>query len=82
MNKILFVARKAKGLTEKQLAEALKIGEVEYLQYECNLEKLPVKIVEKLEDCFDIPVAYFLLYDAFDNKEQSDILKEIQTQQS
>ena len=76
MNKILFVARKAKGLTEEDVANELGIERSEYLECECNFKRLSSDILEKLEKLYDIPVAYFRLYDAFDAEERIDALNQ------
>ena len=76
MNRILYVARKAKGLTEKQVAEVLKIEESEYMEYECNLKKLSSEIIDKLEELYNIHPSYLMMYDAFDSQEIVDGLEE------
>ena len=76
MNRILYVARKAKGLTEKQVAEVLKIEESEYLEYECNFKRLPSEIIDKLEELYNIHPSYLMMYDAFDIREHVDGLEE------
>lgn len=76
MNRILYVARKAKGLTEKQVAEILKIEESEYLEFECNLKRLRSEIIDKLEELYNIHPSFLMMYDAFDNREHVDGLEE------
>lgn len=75
MNRILYVARKAKGLTEKQVAEVLKIDESEYLEFECDIKTVSLDIRNKLEEFYDIHPSYFSLYDAFDVEERTCALK-------
>jgi transcriptional regulator with XRE-family HTH domain len=76
MNKILFVARKAKGFTEKEVARELGVEESEYLELECNFKRLPIDMLDKLEELYDIPIEYFLLYDLFDVEERIDALRQ------
>ena len=76
MNRILFTARKAKGLTETGVAKILKIEKSEYLEYECNLKKLPIDVVEKLVELYDIHPSHFMIYDGFDSQEHLDVLEE------
>lgn len=76
MNRLLFVARKAKGLTELEVAKILKIKESEYLEFECNLKRLPCGAVEKLEKLYNIHPSYFMMFDAFVTQEQVDALEE------
>jgi transcriptional regulator with XRE-family HTH domain len=63
MNKILATARMAKGLTEKQMADQLKMGEAEYRELELSLRELPYEFAEKLEDLHNVPAEFFLNYD-------------------
>ena len=76
MNRILYTARKAKGLTETGVAKILKIEKSEYLEYECNLKKLPIDVVEKLVELYDIHPSHFMIYDGLDRQEHLDVLEE------
>jgi len=59
MNKILFTARMAKGLTEKEVAEELKIDESLYKEIESGISSITSDMATMLEDLYDVPAYYF-----------------------
>ncbi|HXS57897.1 MAG TPA: helix-turn-helix transcriptional regulator [Hanamia sp.] len=60
MNKILFTARKAKGLSEKQIIEKLKIDETTYKEIELGISTITFEMSKTLEKIFNVPFHYFL----------------------
>jgi transcriptional regulator with XRE-family HTH domain len=59
MNKILFTARMAKGLTEKEVAEELKIDESLYKEIESGISSVTSDMATMLEDLYTVPDYYF-----------------------
>lgn len=59
MNKILFTARIAKGLTEKQVAHELKIDENLYKEIELGISPKTSEMAETLESLYNLPAYYF-----------------------
>jgi transcriptional regulator with XRE-family HTH domain len=60
MNKILFTARMAKGLTEKQVAQKLNINETKYKEIELGISTTTNEMAEVLENIYKVPFHYFL----------------------
>lgn len=60
MNKILFTARMAKGLSEKRVAENLKIDETTYKEFELGISTITYEMAKTLENIFNVPFHYFL----------------------
>jgi len=60
MNKILYVARKAKGLSELQVSEILKIEEDDYKEIENELKDLLPDLRFILGKLYDLPPDYFM----------------------
>jgi transcriptional regulator with XRE-family HTH domain len=60
MNKILFVSRKVKDYTEKQMADLLGISEDNYLEIEHSLKSLNVEQAYKLAKVFDVPAELYI----------------------
>ena len=63
MNKIVFTARVAKGLTEKQMAGKLKIAEDEYIEWELAIKDMTDEFAIQLEEVHNVPADFFLTYD-------------------
>jgi transcriptional regulator with XRE-family HTH domain len=63
MNKIVFTARVAKGLTEKQMADKLKIKEEEYRELELAIREMTDEFAQQLEDVHNVPADFFLTND-------------------
>ena len=59
MNRILFTARVAKGLTEKEVAEGLKIPETLYKEIELGISPITTDIATNLERMYSVPAYYF-----------------------
>ena len=59
MNKILFTARTAKGLTEKEVAEELKIDESLYKEIELEISSITSEMATILENLYTVPAYYF-----------------------
>jgi len=66
MNKVLYVGRKAKGLSEKQIAEILQIEEQEYIELEHSLTDVTAQQALKLAGLFDIDAEIFIYTDGHD----------------
>ncbi len=63
MNKIVFTARVAKGLTEKQMAGRLKIAEDEYKEWELAIKEMTDEFAQQLEEVHNVPADFFLTHD-------------------
>jgi len=59
MNRILITARIAKGLTEKEVAEELKIEENFYKEIELRISPITSEMAETLESLYNVPAYYF-----------------------
>jgi transcriptional regulator with XRE-family HTH domain len=59
MNRILFIARKAKGLTEKEAAKKLKIDESQYKEIESGISPATSEMTETFESLYHVPAYYF-----------------------
>jgi transcriptional regulator with XRE-family HTH domain len=93
MNKILYVARKAKGYTENQVAKALQMEEMAYKELEASLTNVTADIALKVSKLYDIDAELFIYtegreqslikfaMDEIANFEKSGILKELPPQQ-
>ncbi len=66
MNRILFTARVAKGLTEKEIAEELKIPETLYKEIELGISPITTDSATNLERMYNVP-AYYFTTDCADN---------------
>ena len=66
MNKVLYVGRKAKGLSEKQIAAVLQIEEQEYIELEHSLKDVTAQQALKLAKLFDIDAEIFIYTDGRD----------------
>lgn len=60
MNKVLYVARKVKGLSEAQLARVLKIEEREYIKMERSVIEVTAQQALQLAKLFDLDAELFL----------------------
>ncbi len=60
MNRILYVARKAKGLSEGQVADLLQIEEKEYIKLERSVTDVSTQQAIRLAKLFDIDAEIFL----------------------
>jgi DNA-binding XRE family transcriptional regulator len=60
MNRILYVGRKAKGLTEAQIAKVLQIEEHEYVELEHSLTDVTAQQALKLSKLFSIDAEIFI----------------------
>ncbi|WCT13502.1 hypothetical protein [Mucilaginibacter jinjuensis] len=60
MNKILYVARKAKGFTEAQVAKALQLEESEYRELEASLTDVTAGIALRAAKLFNIDAELFI----------------------
>lgn len=60
INKILYVARKAGKLSEKEAATALRTTEIEYKELESGIKRMTCDLAEKLSELFDVDPVYFM----------------------
>ena len=60
MNKILYVARKAKGFTENQVARALQMQDMEYKELEASLTNVTADIALRVSKLYDIDAELFI----------------------
>lgn len=61
MNRLLYVARKAKGLTEAQIAKVLQIEESEYKELEHSIADVTAKQALMLAKLYDIDAEQFII---------------------
>ena len=59
MNRIMITARMAKGLTEKEVAEELKIDEILYKEIELGISPINTEMARMLETLYTVPAYYF-----------------------
>lgn len=59
MNRIIITARCAKGLTEKEVAQELKIDEHLYKEIELGISAITSEMAETLESLYNVPAYYF-----------------------
>ena len=73
MNRILYVARKAKGLSEKDVSKALRIEEVVYRKMETGIVSVTIEMAIALQGLYDVPVYCFFspLQNSFEEAMQS-----------
>lgn len=71
MNKILYVARKAKGLSQQQLAKLLYMEETAYQELEYSLDDVSGELAKRLSKLFDVEPEHFL----FNEKQTTRLLK-------
>jgi len=60
MNRLLYVARKAKGLTEAQIAKVLQIEESEYKELEHSIVDVTAKQALQLAKLYEIDAEQFI----------------------
>ena len=60
MNRLLYVARKAKGLTEAQIAKVMQIEESEYKELEHSIADVTAKQALMLAKLYDIDAEQFI----------------------
>lgn len=56
----LIEQRKLNGLTQRQIADYLKIAQPSYIRYENGTSEPSLENLVKLADCFDVSVDYLL----------------------
>lgn len=59
MNRILITARTARGLSEKEVGEELKIEKNLYKEIECGISPITPTMAERLESLYKVPAYYF-----------------------
>ena len=59
MNRIIITARSAKGLTEKEVAQELKIDESLYKEIELGISPTTAEMAKTLENLYHVPAYYF-----------------------
>ena len=77
MNRLLYVARKAKGLTEIQLAKVLKIEEREYIALEHSLTDVDAKQALILAKLFNIDAEQFIYTEGSKERQAKYVMDEI-----
>lgn len=60
LGKVLKELRLERGLTQKQLADALKINSVTYLHYEKDQREPPLSLLADMAKFFGVSVDYLL----------------------
>ncbi len=93
MNKILYVARKAKGFTQEQVAKALQMEEMAYKEMEASLADVTADIALRVSKLYNIDAELFIYtegrehslikfaMDEISNFKKSGVLKELPPQQ-
>lgn len=66
INKMLYIARKARVLTEKEVAKALGTTEIEYKELESGVKRMTCELAEKLSELFNVSPVFFMTYE-YDN---------------
>lgn len=89
MNRILYVARKAKGLSEKDVSKALRLEEIVYRKVEAGMVSVTLEMATALQELYDVPVYCFFspLQNSFDQaiqslEKQKELLEETPDAQS
>ena len=59
MNRIIITARSAKGLTETEVAQELKIAENLYKEIELGISPTTSEMAETFESLYNVPAYYF-----------------------
>jgi transcriptional regulator with XRE-family HTH domain len=77
MNRILYVARKAKGFTTAQLAKVLEIEENGYYEIEHSLADISAQQALKLSKLFDVDPEIFLYTEGRDSRLVKHAMDEI-----
>jgi len=77
MNSILYIVRKAKGLTERQLSRILEIDEKKYMEIENELRLLDEEMSLKLGKIFNIPADHFLINPKREAQLRANAMKEV-----
>lgn len=62
INKILYVARKAKGITENGIAETLNMDEKDYRELEGGIKRMTSEYADKLGEIFNVGPECFMTY--------------------
>lgn len=75
MNKILYIARKVKGLTEREVAAALDIAENEYKELETGIKRVTSEPAEKLAELFNVGPEYFMLNECANIGDLTEVLE-------
>lgn len=75
MNKILYVARKVKGLTESEIADTLDMDENEYKELENGIKRMTSEYADKLGELFDLGPEYFMTYEYGSMQDLTDVLE-------
>ncbi len=78
MNKTLYIARKAKGLTELQLSKILKIEESEYKEIENELKDITPNISCMLGKLYDLPPDYFMTSEIRTARKHLNVINEVE----
>jgi transcriptional regulator with XRE-family HTH domain len=71
INKILYVARKAKGFSQLQLAKLMQMDETAYQELEYSLDDISGEQAKKLSKLFDVEPEHFL----FNERQVTRVLK-------
>lgn len=75
MNRIVFVARKAKGLTTKDVADVLTMPDNEYLELENSIRKITLEEACRLGDFYHIPHEMILAADPSRTKKYQQMIE-------
>ncbi|SDT67440.1 hypothetical protein SAMN05216490_4801 [Mucilaginibacter mallensis] len=76
MNRILYVARKAKGLTEQKMAAFLEVDETTYKEIELCLADISAAQGIKLGKLFDLPPDYFLVNEEMASQRRLKVIQQ------
>ncbi len=75
MNKILYVARKARGISEKELAKILRIDETGYKELEVQIKRMTSEYADILGESFNVEPEFFLTYEYEGMQDLTNILE-------
>ncbi len=75
INKILYIARKVRGLSEIELAKILGIDETGYKELEIQIKRMTPEYADILGELFDVEPEFFLTYEYGGMQDLTNILE-------
>jgi transcriptional regulator with XRE-family HTH domain len=75
LNKILYVARKVRGLAEIELAKVLGIDETGYKELEIQIKRMTPEYADLLSELFNVEPEFFLTYELGGMQDLTNILE-------
>jgi transcriptional regulator with XRE-family HTH domain len=75
VNKILYVARNVKGITEAEIADVLSVDEEEYKELEIGIKRMASEYAYALGELFNVEPEYFMTYDYGSMQDLTDVIE-------